>query len=33
MNLSNDTNTVAIATSLAIDNHMSLAEFINKYQN
>jgi hypothetical protein len=33
MNLSNDTNTVAVATSLAIDNHMSLAEFIKAYQD
>jgi hypothetical protein len=33
MNLSNDTNTVAVASSLAIDNHMTLAEFIEKYQD
>jgi hypothetical protein len=33
MNLSNDSNTVAVATSLAIDNSMTLAKFIETYQN
>jgi hypothetical protein len=32
MNLSNETNTVAVATSLAKENGLTLAEFIARYQ-